>query len=175
MFVLIQNGRAHQIWETAPELSAGLTVVETNDPVEIGWVWETERFIPQAEVTSDLSDVKMAAITAVDQQAELARSKFVTPGSAQAMVYLSKETEARQFLGAGQMTPADYPLLAAEIGITGGSLQEVASAVLASASTWRVAAAAIETIRLSAKKTIQEAATVASVDAAFAGLKYPEP
>jgi hypothetical protein len=175
MFVLVQNGQAHQIWETRPELHSDLMIVETDGPVEVGWAWQDEHFAPQAAKMLELAVVKATAIVAVDQHAELARAKFVTQGSAQAMVYLAKEAEARSCLEDAHPSPADYPLLSAEIGITGKNLQEVASTVMASASAWHVIAAQIEKLRLLAKKMVQESATVAAVDAVFAGLKYPEP
>lgn len=174
MFVLVQNGLAHQIWATRPELPPGLVVVETSEPVEIGWAWDDGHFLPVEPISSDLENVKVAAIAAIDQKAERARAKFVTQGSAQAMVYLCKEAEATRFQETYNPVPTDYPLLLAEVGITGDDLASVAARVLALASTWRLAAASIETTRLSAKKAIQEAETIAVVDAIFAAAKFQE-
>lgn len=173
MFVLVQNGLAHQLWETLPQLPTSLFVVETYEPVECGWAWDGGSFKPTEVSTFDLIAVKASALTSIDQGAEAARLKFVTGGSAQAMVYIAKEAEAQRCLAAVVPDPMDYPLLTAEIGITGEGVVEVAAKVVESARAWRATAALIETTRLAAKKAVQLATTTTAIDTIFAELQYP--
>jgi hypothetical protein len=108
----------------------------------------------------------------VDQSAEAARQRFVTPGAGQAAVYLRKEAEARRFLAldpevqAAQEAGPSWPYLSAEINVTAGTLAEVATIIVALADAWDQAAAAIEALRLAAKATIAEASSQAECRAA---------
>lgn len=125
-------------------------------------------------LTKDLTALKRAAEAKVDQEAEEQRLLHVTPGSAQAMVYLVKENQARATLADPAPDPAHYPLIACTVGIeinpvTGQpaqSLTEVAHIVVAMSDLWASTAAQIETLRLSAKAAIHAAATPAAIEAA---------
>jgi hypothetical protein len=110
----------------------------------------------------------------VDMQAEGARLAWITPGAGQAAVYLMKREEAMAFAAAADPDPDDYPLLGAEVGITAPTLGEVAAIVTALADAWTQAAAAIEVIRLGAKRAIAEAETIEAVIAA-ATVSFPQP
>lgn len=102
----------------------------------------------------DLTPIKEAAKLEVDAAAEAYRLKWITPGSGQAMVYQEKAAQARAVL-AGE--PGTYPLIEAEIGITGDTAEEVAQIVLATAAQWTTIAAAIEATRLATKRAIDQA------------------
>ncbi|MFD2264365.1 hypothetical protein ACFSM5_15785 [Lacibacterium aquatile] len=117
--------------------------------------------------------VKARALRQIDWDAEQYRLTLVTPGSAQAMVYLAKEDEARRFVLDSAPDAENYPLLAAEVGVTAEDLPGVAAQVATLASAWRQAAAGIETIRLAGKKAVQEAENAASVEAVLAALAFP--
>lgn len=110
----------------------------------------------------------------VDALAETARLAFVTPGAGQAAVYWAKLDEARRWQAAVAPDPGDYPLLAAELGITGADHDEVAATIIATATAWLTVAAAIEAVRLQAKAAIDEAETEAEMQAA-AAVSYPRP
>jgi hypothetical protein len=120
--------------------------------------------------TKNIAAVKVAAAVAVDAAAEQARLHFITGGAAMAMVYAAKLNEARIFLAAYPSdavreapNPAVYPLLSAEIGITGPDIRAVAAAITARDAQWMVAAAQIERLRLQAKSSIAAAITLEAV------------
>jgi hypothetical protein len=110
----------------------------------------------------------------VDMQAEGARLAWITPGAGQTAVYLLKREEAMAFAADAEPDLAAYPLLGAEVGITAPTLGEVAAIVTAMAGAWIAAAAAIEVIRLGAKRAIAEAETIEAVIAA-ASVSFPHP
>jgi len=93
-------------------------------------------------------------------------------------VYQEKRVEAEAALAAlsapgGQpIDPAQFPLLAAEIGITAVDLQSVAQAVMSTALAWTQVAAAIEGTRLKAKRDIGEANSTAEINAILDGLTW---
>lgn len=94
------------------------------------------------------------------------------------LVYQEKRREAEAALAAlesagGQpIDPADYPLLTAELGVTGSDLQHVAERVIATAAAWTKVAAAIEGARLKAKRDVASATTAAEIDAALAAIVW---
>jgi hypothetical protein len=93
-------------------------------------------------------------------------------------VYQEKRREAEAALAAfsvpgGQpVDPAQFPLLAAEIGITAVDLQGVAQAVTSTALAWTQVAAVIETARLKAKRDIAEANTTAEINAILSAIAW---
>jgi len=91
-----------------------------------------------------------------------ARRRFITILPGQEMIYLAKEAEAIRYLGLTQEPEslADFPLLAAEIGITTQTAYQLAQIWVFMSSSWRAAAAQIEAIRLSTNAAIQGAQTV---------------
>lgn len=107
----------------------------------------------------DLAGLKVALKAQIDAAAEIERSRYITPGAGQAMTYQAKAAEAARFTASGGA--GDYPLLAAEVGITGATLAEVAGVVAAAHAQWLDVGAQIEASRLAAK-----AAVDAAVDAA---------
>lgn len=121
----------------------------------------------------DLSSVKAATKIRIDEAAELARLKYITPGAGQAMTYAEKAAQARQCLAATDPQETDYPLLAAEIGITAPSLMDVATVVAAAHSAWIGIGAAIEGIRLQAKASIDAAEDAAAVHALAETVVWP--
>ena len=92
----------------------------------------------------------------IDQAAEEARLRSITPGAGQAMTYEAKYQEA--LVGSGV-------LLSAEAEVLGLSVQEVVASVLQARQRWQVVNAQIEAKRLKAKKEIREASTAAQMHA----------
>jgi hypothetical protein len=94
------------------------------------------------------------------------------------LVYQEKRREAEAALAAfsvpgGQpVDPAQFPLLAAEIGITAVDLQGVAQAVMSTALAWTQVAAAIESTRLKAKRDIAETNSTAEIDAILSAVAW---
>lgn len=108
---------------------------------------------------ADLAQAKRAAIAHVDATAERARLMWITPGAGQSLVYALKREEAARFADDPDPDPAAYPMLSAEVGITAETIGEVAAVVAATSNMWIAIAAAIETLRLSAKAAIAAAET----------------
>jgi len=127
------------------------------------------------DVGGSLAALRLAAKAQIDGAAERARLAFVTPGAAQALVYDAKRREAEAMTSDPAPAPALYPLLAAEVGITAPTLAGVGAAVRALAAEWTAAAAAIEGVRLAAKRAVDLALTPAEVRAAASGLSWPAP
>lgn len=125
-----------------------------------------------------LEELKAGARRLIDRTAEHRRLIHITPGSGQALVYLEKRREAEAALAAlanagGQpIDPAQFPLLAAELGITASGLEAVAEAVLAAAKSWTQAAASIEGTRLKAKRDVDAAKGAAEIDAVLATIVW---
>lgn len=118
-----------------------------------------------------LADLKASLKAMVDRQAEVERGRYITPGAGQAMTYQAKAAEAQRFVeteGAG-----DYPLLTAEVGVTGATLDDVATVVLAMHSQWQLVGAGIERARLTAKAAIDAAEDEAAARAVVPG--WPSP
>lgn len=96
----------------------------------------------------------------IDARAEVERLRYITPGAGQAMTYAQKAEEARLCLNTTAPDAEEYPLLAAEIGITATTLIGVAQVVATANAQWLQIGAAIERARLGAKAAIDAAATV---------------
>jgi len=126
-----------------------------------------------------LGGIKTDLKTHLDAAAENERLKYITSGSGQAMTYQQKAAEAAACLADTDPDPADYPLLAAEIGITGATLAEVAQAVHDAHQMWRMIGAQIEAARLGGKAAIEAApsaeAAQTALDAALAALEAIAP
>lgn len=124
---------------------------------------------PYGLLVGSVTDIKSALKVEVDVAAETERLKYITPGNGQAMTYQQKVAEAQGYKAAINPKPTDYPILASEVGITAPTLSEVADTVLAAYRQWQQIGAAIEAIRLGAKRDIDastnEAAAREIVDA----------
>ncbi|TMV79969.1 hypothetical protein FGG78_25645 [Thioclava sp. BHET1] len=123
-----------------------------------------------ALVLVDLSEEKSAAINRINAASGAARLQFVTSLPGQDMIYLRKEQEAISYL-AQDPAPADltdYPLLAAEVGITASTAYQLAQLWLNMKQIWTSAAAEIEKARMQAADEINAATTVADIQAVVA-------
>lgn len=119
-----------------------------------------------------LTESIAAALQTIDDRAETARLRYITPGNGQSMVYQRKAEEAEKLQLDSSPDAANYPLLSAEIGITGATLADVAAAVLETRNLWLAAAGAIETERLTAKRAVAAAEDTATVAAVINALSY---
>jgi len=141
------------------------------------WRWQTGA-LAAADYAARLESLRAEALTAVDAAAEAARGAYLTEGAGQAMTYLRKEARAREAqarIDAGTPPSAgDYPMLAAEVGITAPDLAGVVAIVIAQSDAWEAVATAIEAARLSGKASIAAATTAEAVatarDTALAAL-----
>jgi len=119
-----------------------------------------------------LEEHKRAAKAGIDEAAERARLKYITPGAGQAMTYQQKAAEAAACVLDEHPQPERYPLLAAEVGITASTLAGVAMVVSQANAQWAVIGAAIEAARLGAKSAVDAAADITAVHAA-ADVEWP--
>ncbi|MFK0331111.1 hypothetical protein ACIQUB_08310 [Rhizobium sp. NPDC090275] len=130
---------------------------------------------PQLPVDPEptLDELKARLKATVDMSAELERGKYITAGSGQAMTYMQKASEASALLASENPVASDYPLLSAEVGITAGTIQEVAAIVNAAFVQWQQIGAAIEAVRLSAKASIDAAQSTSGALAAAENVNWP--
>lgn len=120
-----------------------------------------------------LAAVKATLKARLDADAEAERLHYITAGAGQAMTYQQKAAEAAACLADPEPDPADYPLLAAEIGITAETLAGVATVVHGQHQAWRVIGGLIEGARLNGKKEIDAAPTAEAAQAAFDAVEWP--
>lgn len=144
----------------------------------IGVHWDGQVFTPDAAPgppLPPLDEMKVVFCAAVDGAAETERLKYVTPGAGQAMEYQQAAAEARAVLAAGgNLDPADYPMLAASLGIDGDTILAVATAIAQRERDWIQIGAAIKRVRLQARAAIEAAADHDAVHAVYAGIVWPE-
>lgn len=116
---------------------------------------------------ADLALLKEMLRKQIDDEAEAARLRYITGGAGQAMTYQQKAAEAAECLAQSSPLTEDFPLLAAEIGITAETLLGVARVVFDAHQGWRQIGAAIEALRLAGKPAVDAAETAAAaIDAA---------
>ncbi|MGO1718434.1 MAG: hypothetical protein ACTHZY_14275 [Halomonas sp.] len=108
----------------------------------------------KAFLHNTLDDAVRHYLDIVDDAAENARLKHLTPGSGQAITYELKYQEA--LAGGG-------PMISAEAEALGMTVQEVIDSVLVARQQWQVLGAQVEAARLKAKKAIREAQTAADM------------
>lgn len=145
-----------------------------------GGVWKPLRHkqSPRKDTTPPVENTnKTNAKVAIDEAAERARMRYLTPGAGQAQVYLEKVEEAADYIAADY--PSDYngyPYIQAEVEVTDKTARQVADDIITAKSVWQAVSVQIEKARLGGKKAIEEAtntqdiksvrnSTVASLDA----------
>ncbi|NLS02332.1 hypothetical protein HGP14_02970 [Rhizobium sp. P32RR-XVIII] len=126
-----------------------------------------------------LSALKECLKHALDKAAEIERLRCITPGSGQAMEYQQAAAEAGLLLAALAADPghvpsaADYPMLAASLGIDGETLADVATTVAAMHAQWQAIGSAIRATRLAAKREIDLAQTVGAAKEVAGAVDWP--
>lgn len=129
-------------------------------------IWEVDE-LPLEEAKANLAGD-------IDRQAETCRLKYITAGSGMAMTYQEKLAQARAVLeiGAGAKA-ADYPTLAASIGVEAKSLAECAQLVVSKYEQFAQLSGLIERERLVAKKGIKEASDLDETLEAYEAATWP--
>lgn len=112
-----------------------------------------------------LADVKASAKAEINQLAGEARSRFITVIPGQEMLYMEKKAEAVRWLEAQSPNLQDYPLLAAEVGLTAADAPALANLWMQMAAQWSVAASIIEGMRLAYIANVNGAADAVTIDA----------
>jgi len=170
------------------------TLMQVPDHVGQGWKWQAGEWQqPEQPVPPALEEIKATLKMRIDAVAETERLKYITPGSGQAMTYQEKVAQAvaytkvymahlanvadgaqgKDIEGVGEPNAAEYPLLAAGLGIDGDTLLEVAETVTYAYALWQQIGAAIEAARLLAKVTIEEAETAEEAQTIFNAVVWP--
>ena len=108
-----------------------------------------------------LAEAQRHAMGAIDEAAESARLRYLSPGAGQSMEYEEAYRQARLH----QLDPnGEYPMLAADVaaGLT-ESVADAASVVLEKRKAWEVVGQRIRELRLCAKRRVREASTTTEV------------
>lgn len=101
-----------------------------------------------ADLEAELSAARLAAVAAINAASGPIRRLYVTDIPGQEALYLMKEAEARAWVASADPEPTQFPLIAAEVGITAPTAGEVAQVYLNLAGIYTAAAAQLETVRL---------------------------
>lgn len=129
-----------------------------------------------------LDQIKADLLRQIDDKAESVRLRYITPGAGMAMTYREKFDQAQAVDQTGQDAAealtaeeavAQYPTLAASVGIEAPTLWDCAQLVIAKYEAWAALSNGIERARLSGKKSVSEASTVAEARAAHAAITWP--
>jgi len=154
--------------------NAVATYTETPDAIVQEWHIETW----------PLDRVRTIYRNRVEEDAERVRLRYITPGAGMAMTYTEKHQQAQavEVLGeaaANALTPeqrtAQFPTLAASVGIEAPTLWGCALLVIQKYEQFAQLSGAIERTRLLAKKAISDASDPAAVVAAYGAITWPNP
>lgn len=120
-----------------------------------------------------LADVKAQLKAKIDRQAEKERLKHITDGCGQALEYERVRREIVAYNADASPTEAEYPMLAASIGVDGVDLAAVVATVSARESAWTTVGAAIRGVRLKAKRDIDAATTAKDAVDVWKAVTWP--
>lgn len=119
-----------------------------------------------------LAPIRASAVAEINSLVASVRSRIITELPGQQMVYLRKETEARAWVADPTPDLANYPLLAAEVGITAPDADQLAQIWLNQAWLWaEVLAPALERLRMTANGAVQAARNASEIWAAVGQVK----
>lgn len=93
-----------------------------------------------------------------------ARASVITIIPGQEMIYQAKEAEAERWMSEENPDIEEYPLLAAEIGITAPDAYSLAQLWLNMSHYWRLIAAQLEAQRLTINAQIANATTIQELE-----------
>lgn len=160
-YIITRNGADERLPAGKPfRDDAGIlhawSVIAAWSDEDLASIGVTREVLPAADpVPVNLPALQHELKSRIDDAAEAERGRYITPGAGQALTYQHKAAEALRYLqsaGAG-----DYPLLSAEIGITGTTLADVAAVVHGAYQAWLAIGAQIEAARLAAKAAVDAA------------------
>ena len=120
-------------------------------------------------------------LAAHENNAAITRSRYVTVAPGMDLVYQEKAAEAVAVVGMGREAAnalpdhgtAEFPMLAASVGIEAETLFDIAEIVSEKAEAFASIAGGIERIRLAGKKAISSAETDEEAKAAFESITWP--
>lgn len=122
------------------------------------------------QIVAQFEGYRRLKLNYVNQTIGQIRSTFVTILPAQDMIYQQKEAEAIAYLNDPVSEPDlnNYPFIAAEIGTTAPTANDIAQVYLNLAHQLRVVVAGLEQIRLPAIVAIETASDQVGIDLAVA-------
>jgi hypothetical protein len=133
------------------------------------WREEWQADAAARTLVCNLGPLKARLQKRIDEEAEVARHRYITPGAGQAITYIRKETEARARAADPE---APTPLLDAEAAAIGVTVDQLVTEVITAADQWLVIGSAIEALRRGAKEAVN-AATDAETACAAAEVAWP--
>ncbi len=172
---VVEDHRGAVVYDTATKRAATVRAV---GPIPEGhtlsappgrlYSWDGAAWRP------DMAAIRAEAEAAIDAQADACLAPYLSLTPGRAMTYQAKQAQAAAFLAAENPDPAAYPLLTGEVGITADTPQAVAETILAASRAWQALGAAIEAVRLAAKKQVRAAVSPEAVQAVLGGLTWPK-
>lgn len=129
----------------------------------------------------DLPALKSELKSRVDADAEAIRLRYITPGAGMAMTYDEKHAQARAVHDLGEAAAnalseqdriAQFPTLAASVGLEAATLWACAQLVIAKYEAFADLAYTIERTRLAGKKSISDASDAAAARAAYEAITW---
>lgn len=113
-----------------------------------------------------LEDAKRLARDKILSLTATIRKQFITEAPGQEMIYLAKQEEAKAWLSDPTPALANYPLISAEIGVTGQDGYQISQIWLYMAATWIQVAAVIEGARIQHMNMVDAALTSSQAEGA---------
>lgn len=128
-----------------------------------------------------LDEIKRELHSRLDNAAENRRIRYLTPGTGMSMTYAEKRDQANAVHDMGEtaanaMTAqeqvAQFPTLAASVGLEAPTLWACAQLVIAKSEAWATLSHTIERTRLLGKKAISDASDAATARAAYEAIEW---
>lgn len=115
----------------------------------------------------DMPLARMRAMSRLTSYVARKRTEIITDLPGQDMIYLRKEEEGRRYLDLPEEpeTLEQFPLIAAEVGVTAPTAYQVAMIWVQLGSMWVSIAALLEGLRMTFSAQIQSASTPTEIDA----------
>lgn len=141
-----------------------------------------------------LDEIRATLKNRVDSDAEAVRMRYLTPGTGMSMTYAEKRDQANAVHSMGikpdgsfdaaygesranalsaQEQVAQFPTLAASVGLEAPTLWDCALLVIAKSEAWATLSHVIEITRLRGKKAISDASDAATARAAYEAITWP--
>lgn len=139
------------------------------------WVWrdvEAEAIPPEAVLADRLAGARRLIVAQVNARVDAVRRRSRTVIAGQDALYERKAAEARAYVaatsqGSEPVSLEDYPLIAAEVGITAPEAWQVAQIWLHRSAAVAALDAATEAPRQAALAAIAEATSIAEIEAVY--------
>jgi hypothetical protein len=156
----------------------GIQLVEENgDQIDVRFLVEGDKDwpmalamlaaedVPKVKPQKPLKQVQDKLRFATNQLIGEVRKAYVTDIPGQDMIYMRKEEETRRWLSATNPDIADYPFIAAEIGVTADTPDQLAQIWLNMAYQWATVAASLERFRLTTLASVAVSQTPSEAEA----------